>query len=398
MRSLVLRADTPLDDGVKGMIAGQLDVAAVRLARSTRRFGGQRGGEVARTAITRLDDWVGWSVAVPLRCSECGEVAGQDGLVLDMFLGTAERLRGRDSNRLLSVSVLIGKAAQHWGRWLMREFHERDTGDGAGNEPDVKPEHKPDSKSGGKPDSRPDGAAGDGGDSRRPGVVVVRDAATRKELSLEYQQRVKAVYAAARAADAAPPDDRGDRARDMPVNGDRAASPPASRNAEDLGGDHRGEGARSKDTARQPTRGTDLPVNARDLPDARDVLPNLDKAEIDERKLSEYSLNPGHPDNRGKAGGWRALGYDVDSPQGRRDATQELRGLVLSELLACGKVVKTRDTPYGPSHTVLNGITGPNGRAGTLVTCWRVEDRAGAEVPRLVSTWVKPHTDRETER
>jgi len=54
MRSLVLRADTPLDDGVKGMIAGQLDVAAVRLARSTRRFGGRRGGEVARTAITRL--------------------------------------------------------------------------------------------------------------------------------------------------------------------------------------------------------------------------------------------------------------------------------------------------------------------------------------------------------
>jgi hypothetical protein len=283
----------------------------------------------------------------------------------------------------------------------VREFHERDTGDGAdndpGNKPDGKPGHKPDSTSDDKPDSGPDGAAGEGGDPRRPGAVVVRDAATRKALSLEYRQHVKAVYAVG-AADAAPPDDRGDRARDVPVSGDRAASPPPSRNVSDRGSDHRGDDARSTDTAPCPTRGADLPVSARDLPDARDVLPNLELAEIDERKFSEYSLDPGHSDNRGKAGGWRALGYDVDSPQGRRAATQELRGLVLSELLACGKVVKTRDTPYGPSHMVLNGITGPNGRAGTLVTCWRVEDCAGTEVPRLVSTWAKPHTDKEAKR
>jgi hypothetical protein len=121
-------------------------------------------------------------------------------------------------------------------------------------------------------------------------------------------------------------------------------------------------------------------------------------AEIDERKFSEYSLNPGHPDNRGKAGGWRALGYDVDSPQERRDAAQDLRGVILSELLACGKVEATRDTPRGLSHRVLNGITGPNGKVGTLVTCWRIEEGTGISVPRLITTWVQPHRDKETEQ
>ena len=51
----------------------------------------------------------------------------------------------------------------------------------------------------------------------------------------------------------------------------------------------------------------------RDLPDARDVLPNIELAELDERKLSDYSMNPEHPGNNGKAEGWRALGYDVDT-------------------------------------------------------------------------------------
>jgi hypothetical protein len=44
----------------------------------------------------------------------------------------------------------------------MRELHERDTGDGADT----------------GTDSRPDVAVGQGGDSRRPAIAIVRDAAT----------------------------------------------------------------------------------------------------------------------------------------------------------------------------------------------------------------------------
>jgi hypothetical protein len=264
----------------------------------------------------------------------------------------------------------------------MRELHEGDTGDGADT----------------GTDSGPDVAAGHGGDSRRRAIATVRDAATRTALALEYRRRVEAGDAASGAPVAAPPDERADRAHATSGKGDHASGPPAGQDTGDRRDDHRREDMHSQDTARRPTRGADLPVSARELPSARDVLPNLEMAEIDERKFSEYSLNPGHPDNRGKAGGWRALGYDVDSPQGRRDAAQELRGIILSELLACGKVEATRDTPRGLSHRVLNGITGPNGKVGTLVTCWRIEDHSGTGVPRLVTTWAQPHRDKETEQ
>ena len=102
-------------------------------------------------------------------------------------------------------------------------------------------------------------------------------------------------------------------------------------------------------------------------------------AELDDSKLGGYSLNPDHPGNDGKANGWRALGYDVDSREGRHDATRELGGLLRNELLAGGKVEKTRDTEYGPSHTVLSDFTGPNGRHATVVSCWLIEDREGAQ-------------------
>jgi filamentous hemagglutinin len=126
------------------------------------------------------------------------------------------------------------------------------------------------------------------------------------------------------------------------------------------------------------------------------MLPNLEMAEIDERKFSQYSLNPGHPDNRGKAEGWRALGYDVDNPQARQEAARELRDLTLNELLANGKVAEVRHDSYGQRLRVISGITGPNGRDATLVTCWLIEDRSGTAVPRLTTTWVQPHRNKET--
>lgn len=260
----------------------------------------------------------------------------------------------------------------------MREPRERDTGDGADT----------------GTDSRPDAGAGHGGDSRRPAIATVRDAATRTALALEYRRRVEAAYAATGAAITASPDEPGGRAHDAAGNGDHVCGP-AGRDTGDRGDDHRGD-ARSQDTAGRPTRGADLPESARGLPDARDVLPNLEMAEIDERKFSEYSLNPGHPDNRGKADGWRALGYDVDNPQARQKAARELRDLTLKELLADGKVAEVRDDSYGPRPRVISGITGPNGKNATIVTCWLIEDRSGTAVPRLITTWVQPHRDKET--
>jgi hypothetical protein len=237
------------------------------------------------------------------------------------------------------------------------------------------------------------------GDSRHLGRAVIQDAGTRADLAIAYRQRVEVEYAVCDAGEATP---QGDQGRHPPAatgtKGNRAFRAPAELGADSRDADNRGEQAQAQDKTGRATRSADLPLSARDLSDARDVVPNIHRAELDDRKLSDYSLDPGHPGNNGKADGWRALGYDVDNPEGRRDAARELRGLICDELLARGKVVQTRDTAYGPSHRVLSDLTGPNGREATLVTCWLIEDRAGLSVPKLTTAWVQPHRDKETGR
>jgi len=160
-------------------------------------------------------------------------------------------------------------------------------------------------------DSEADAQERPAGDSRRPGREVVQEAETRTALALAYHQRVENEYAACDPGDATP---RGDQGRHSSAaagtEGDRASRAPVGRDLDSQDADHRGEQAQSQDRTGRATRSADLPPSSRDLPDARDVVPNIDRAELDGRKLSDYSLDPGHPGNNGKADGWRALGYD----------------------------------------------------------------------------------------
>lgn len=227
----------------------------------------------------------------------------------------------------------------------MREFHDLDACDGG---TDVGPD-------------APDGNARDAHRPRGVAGEVVQDAVLRTAFALDYRQRVEAEYAAYRATDSKPQDTPADRAERM-------------------------------------SREVELPSSARDLPDAREIMPNLHLAELDRRKFSDYSLNPDHPHNGGKAEGWRALGYDVDNLQARHQAAQELREIICDELLTRGKVADTRDTPFGPMHKILNGFIGPNDKHATLVTCWLVEEQSGHSFPKLTTVWVQIHRDKETER
>jgi hypothetical protein len=103
----------------------------------------------------------------------------------------------------------------------------------------------------------------------------------------------------------------------------------------------------------------ELPHSVRELSNARDVIPNLHWAEIDRRKFDMYSLNPDHPQNRRKADGWRALGYDVDDPEARRAASHDLKDLICDGLLADGKVARTDEAAHGQRYKVLNGFIEP---------------------------------------
>lgn len=200
---------------------------------------------------------------------------------------------------------------------------------------------------------------------------AVPDAAAPLAHTLEYRQRVDAEYAAYNATDP--------RQRDAP----------GEQHPRVHAGDRR-------ERAEQISREVELPASVRDLPEAREILPNLHLVEVDKRKFSEYSLNPDHPHNNGKAEGWQALGYDVENPQARNDAAQDLHDMIRDELLARGKVVETRDTKYGPTYRVLNPFIGPNGRHATLVTCWIVESQPDHTHPKLTTAWVQPHRDKET--
>jgi hypothetical protein len=108
-------------------------------------------------------------------------------------------------------------------------------------------------------------------------------------------------------------------------------------------------------------------------------LQNPHLAIIDRRKIVEYLLNPGHPDNNGKAGFFEALGFSTDTADALID---ELRALAVS-----GEVVKRVETVHGEKYVVdgllsLHTQTSP---AWMVRTVWIIDN--GRDAPRLVTVY-----------
>lgn len=144
------------------------------------------------------------------------------------------------------------------------------------------------------------------------------------------------------------------------------------------------------DRAERMEREVILPDRVRGCPRGWDVLPEGSLLyKVDHRKFSEYSLNPGHPDNNGKAAGWRAVGYNVDDPAARAEAAEDLAE-ICRMMAPRGWAVKIDETPSGRRHRVLSGFIGPNGAHGTLNSCWLVS----GESTRLATVWMQPHREK----
>ena len=110
-------------------------------------------------------------------------------------------------------------------------------------------------------------------------------------------------------------------------------------------------------------------------------MPNADLAVVDQDKITDYLLNPAHPDNGGKAPFFLALGFRLDGWQSLAAALRRLANTTA--------VTKKMESPHGLKYILDGEIETPNGRNPRVRTIWIVDE--GLQTPRLVTAY--PHQD-----
>lgn len=106
-------------------------------------------------------------------------------------------------------------------------------------------------------------------------------------------------------------------------------------------------------------------------------LPNAEKAIVEREKITDYLLNPAHPDNGGKAAFFKYLGF-------RRVAWEKLAEAFL-ELAQAAEVAGTMKSPHGQKYVIVGRIESPGGKSAAVQTIWVVD--SGYDVARLVTAY-----------
>jgi hypothetical protein len=117
-------------------------------------------------------------------------------------------------------------------------------------------------------------------------------------------------------------------------------------------------------------------------------LPNAEKAEIDLRKFTEYSMKPDNPQNQGKWMGFAMIGYPVETSEGRQIASQDVIQQI-RQTLSHTPAYKSKNNPYGIRLKVTIIIKGFNGQQGNLITIWQIDQ--DKTIPRLITNWLEVH-------
>jgi hypothetical protein len=107
------------------------------------------------------------------------------------------------------------------------------------------------------------------------------------------------------------------------------------------------------------------------------TLPNAHLATVERRKITEYLLNPAHPDNGGKARFFCSMGFSKEY--------WEVMGAALSELAKNGQVVRSSQTAHGRKFVIDGEIEAPSGNKARLRSVWIVDQ--GVNNPRLVTAY-----------
>jgi uncharacterized protein DUF6883 len=107
------------------------------------------------------------------------------------------------------------------------------------------------------------------------------------------------------------------------------------------------------------------------------TLPNAHLAVVEQREITEYLLNPAHPQNGGKARFFASMGLT--------DKRWQLMVTGLSELAKNGQVVQSSQTAHGRKFIVDGDIDAPSGNKVRVRSVWIVDQ--GKDNPRLVTAY-----------
>jgi hypothetical protein len=113
-------------------------------------------------------------------------------------------------------------------------------------------------------------------------------------------------------------------------------------------------------------------------------LPNLEAAVVAENKITEYLLNPLHPDGAGKAKFFAALSFRAEEWQ--------ILAAALRGIAAAAEVTQSVASVHGQKYVVDGPLETPCGKSPVVRTVWIIDQ--GKAVPRLVTAY--PH-EREDE-
>jgi hypothetical protein len=109
-------------------------------------------------------------------------------------------------------------------------------------------------------------------------------------------------------------------------------------------------------------------------------LPNAAQAEVTERKVTQYLLNPAHPAGGSKAAFFLRFGFTpTDWPQ---------LAAALLQLAREHEVAETEQTRHGRRYVVDGRVIAPDGTSLNIRTAWFIDAAGGA--PRFVTAHSLP--------
>ncbi len=106
-------------------------------------------------------------------------------------------------------------------------------------------------------------------------------------------------------------------------------------------------------------------------------LPNVQKALVEEKKISGYLLNAAQPDGTGKARFFRSLGFTTENWKQFADA--------LIKHAIQNHIAEVVESSYGRRYTVVGELMTPSGQIPIVQTVWIVEK--GRPHPRLITAY-----------